>query len=529
MSERYLLDCTLRDGGYLNDWKFGEEAIATVFDRLVASGTDWIEVGFLDERRSFDPERTIQPDTASFDRIFGKLEKGASRLTGMIDFGTCGIGQLSPKAESVLDGIRIIFKKDKMRPALAFAREVKTKGYEVFVQAVSITSYSDEDLRELIELVNDVKPYAVSMVDTYGLLDSTGLDHIIEVIDRELLPGICLGYHAHNNFQLGYANVMSVLNTKTERPVLVDGTLYGMGKSAGNAPIELIAMYMNEHCSRAFDVLQMQEAIQTCIMDLFLKRPWGYTLFFFIAALNKCHPDYVAYLMNKRTLSVSAINEILKSIPDEEKLNKNMALLESLYLRYQATECSDDEDIESLKTLFTGRKVLAVGPGRTSVTEKEKVDQKIRGEGPLIVSINYLPETYDSDLLFLTNSRRYNQIAYKLQNSSVVPVATSNVKSAGRAFSYTLNYRSLIDEDAEFPDNSLLMFMRLMMKLGVKEVMLAGFDGYTPDDINYFDGKMAYDFVREKADILNRQVKDFLAGEGKGLQVTFVTKSHYAE
>ncbi|MBR5739001.1 MAG: 3-hydroxy-3-methylglutaryl-CoA lyase, partial [Lachnospiraceae bacterium] len=431
---------------------------------------------------------------------------------------------------SRIDGIRIIFKKDKMRPALAFSKEVKALGYAVFVQAVSITSYSDEDLKELIDLVNEVRPYAVSMVDTYGLLDSTGLDHIIEVIDRELDPGIALGYHAHNNFQLGYANVMSVLNTKTERTILVDGTLYGMGKSAGNAPIELIAMYMNRRFGRAFDVLQMQEAIQTCIMDLFLKKPWGYTLFYYIAAANNCHPDYVAYLMNKRTLSVSAINEILERIPEEEKLNKNMALIENLYLDYQATECNDDGEIEALKAVFfEERKVLVIGPGRNALLEKEKVVRKIREEQPLVVSINYLPEEYHPDILFLTNSRRYNQIAYKLQHSYVIPVATSNVKSAGRNFEFTLNYRSLIDESAEFPDNSLLMFLRLLMKLGVREVLLAGFDGYTPDDINYYDGKMAYDFVREKTDILNRQVKEFLRGEGKDLRVTFVTKSHYEE
>ena len=273
MSERLLLDCTMRDGGYLNDWKFGSDNIAYLFEREVASGVDFIEVGFLDERRGFDPERTIQPDTASFDRIFGTLPKGRSKAVAMIDYGTCGISHLSDKKDSWLDGIRVIFKKDKMHEALAFCGEVKSLGYLVFVQAVSITSYNDEELKELIGLVNGISPYAVSMVDTYGLLDSSGLNHILRTIDGTLAPEIRLGYHAHNNFQLGYANAMSLLNYETERGLLVDGTLYGMGKSAGNAPIELLAMYMNEHCGRDFDVLQMQEAISTSIMDFYTQRP----------------------------------------------------------------------------------------------------------------------------------------------------------------------------------------------------------------------------------------------------------------
>lgn len=84
-----LLDCTLRDGGYLNDWRFGYSNIVSIFERLVDAGVDIIEVGFIDERRPFDIDRSIFPDTASCDKIYGKLKKGKSMVVGMIDFGTC--------------------------------------------------------------------------------------------------------------------------------------------------------------------------------------------------------------------------------------------------------------------------------------------------------------------------------------------------------------------------------------------------------------------------------------------------------
>ncbi len=165
-----LLDCTLRDGGYINDWNFGQNTLINVFERVTASGVEFMELGFLDERRAFDPNRSIMPDTSCMTRIFGGLPKGDSKLLGMIDYGTCGIEHIQPCSETVIDGIRVIFKKHLREPALAFCKQLKDLGYIVFAQLVSITSYEDDELMDLIRLANEVKPYAVSMVDTYGLM-----------------------------------------------------------------------------------------------------------------------------------------------------------------------------------------------------------------------------------------------------------------------------------------------------------------------------------------------------------------------
>ena len=146
MKRIQLLDCTLRDGGYVNDWRFGYTNIVSMFERLVDANVDIIELGFLDERRPFDIDRTIFPDTKSADKIYGSLDKKKAMVVGMIDFGTCSIENLSPCNESYLDGIRVIFKKGKMLPAMEFCRQVKVLGYKVFAQLVSVNSYTDEEL-----------------------------------------------------------------------------------------------------------------------------------------------------------------------------------------------------------------------------------------------------------------------------------------------------------------------------------------------------------------------------------------------
>ncbi|MCR5234638.1 MAG: aldolase catalytic domain-containing protein [Lachnospiraceae bacterium] len=531
MRERYLLDCTLRDGGYINDWEFGHDNLVNVFERVVASGVDLIEIGFIDDRRSFDINRSIFPDTKCADRIYGRLDRRSSMVVGMIDYGTCDISNIAPCRESFIDGIRVIFKKNKMFKAMDYCRQVKELGYKVFAQLVSVTSYSDEELMEVIGLANEIKPYALSMVDTYGLLNPSELKHIMKIIDSNMDIDITLGFHAHNNFQLGYVNATTALDYDTDRDILVDGTLYGMGKSAGNAPLELVAMYMNEHYGKSYVITEMQEAITTSVMDFQKRSPWGYQLFYYIAASNRVHPDYVSYLMNKRTLSVTAINEILSRIPPDQKLEKNMKLVEKLYMEYQKNECDDSSDIRNLSAELEGREILMIGPGAAVVRHEDKVASFIRNKDPLIISINYIPQRFHPHYMFITNTTRFLQSATKLHesvNEDIRLIASSNLTKNVRDFDYIINYSSVIDEKAEFPDNSMCMLIRVLLRCGCKSVALAGFDGYNPDNVNYFDIDKAYSFLNDKAEALNAYATDFFDGIKDRIEVTFVTPTMYS-
>ncbi|MDE7366516.1 MAG: 3-hydroxy-3-methylglutaryl-CoA lyase, partial [Lachnospiraceae bacterium] len=91
MGEIKLLDCTLRDGGYVNDWEFGHNNLVSIFERIVGAGVDIIEVGFLDERRPFDINRSIMPDSADVEKIYGSLDRKQALVVGMIDYVTFGI------------------------------------------------------------------------------------------------------------------------------------------------------------------------------------------------------------------------------------------------------------------------------------------------------------------------------------------------------------------------------------------------------------------------------------------------------
>ena len=526
-----LLDCTLRDGGYVNDWQFGHDKTLEIFSRLVSSGVDFIEIGFLDARRDFDINRTIMPNTQAANEIFANVDKGNSTVLAMIDFGTCPIENLQPKSETFIDGIRVIFKEHKMPAALEFCRQVKALGYKVFAQMVSVTTYSDEKLVEYCRAVNEVMPFATSPVDTYGLLDDEHLLHIANILDKHLAPEIKLGFHAHNNFQLGYANARAFLDLDTPRGILVDGTLYGMGKSAGNAPLELLMMYMNEHFDRYYDTSQALEAIDNVVLDIWRRQYWGYNLFFYLSAAARCHPNYVSYLMNKRTLSIRQITSILNSIVDDKKLMYDPKYAEQLYLDYQNINCDDEAAIARLKRALDGREVLLLGPGNNIKRQRSKVRALIKNAAPILIAVNYAPKDFFADYIFLTNARRYTQLRYDLhaeRNSTTEIIATSNVTKAEGDFDYVLNYGSLIDRSTEIIDNSLVMLLKAMIKIGVRKINLAGFDGYSKRADNYFDVSREYSFAKTKAEYLNQYVRDFLDTLDDSIEINFVTDSRYS-
>lgn len=531
MKDLKLLDCTLRDGGYVNDWKFGYTNIVSIFERLVDSGTDIIEVGFLDDRRPFDIDRSIFPDTASADRIYGGLDKKNSMIVGMIDYGTCAIENLAPCDQTCLDGIRVIFKKGKMYPAMEYCRQVKALGYRVFSQLVSVTSYSDEELLELIRLVNDVKPYGVSMVDTYGLLDSDQLLHLYQILDEHVDPEIRIGFHAHNNFQLGYANSLAFLKYPGKHDIVVDGTLYGMGKSAGNPPIELIAMTLNDRYGKNYQISAMLEAINESIMDYYMTAPWGYKTFFYLCAKNRCHPNYLTDYQKEENLSVSMLDALLATIePEDKKLLYDKALGKDYYQKFLQEHYDDGKSINDFLDFIGDRKLLLIGPGKNIRLQERIVQEFIRTEQPVTISVNYLPDSVRTDCVFITNPKRYHDMTLplrKAENAGVKTLATTNVTCRNGSFDFVINRAPLLEKDERIIDNSFLMLVKFLHSIGIKTLFCAGFDGYSDKESNYSNPDMEYSFVKREAVSLNSHMKQSIAEYRKRMDIHFITYSAY--
>lgn len=523
-----LLDCTLRDGGYVNDWEFGHSVITGTYKRLDESGVEYIEVGFLDERRPFDMNRTIVPNTDCFNVLFENVEKKHAIPVAMIDFGTCSLENIGDASTTFVDGIRVIFKKEKIEEALPFCKAIKEKGYKLFIQAISITAYSEKDMLDYIKKINEIKPYAFSIVDTYGLLDEEKLTYYFGMLENNLDKEIHIGYHAHNNFQLGFSNSMKFAAQETKHALVVDATVYGMGKSAGNCPIELISLHLNENYGKNYDINQFLEILDTDLMSVYQKYYWGYKYNYYISAMQNCHPDYVKFLLDRKTLSISAINQILAEIPEDIKLLYNREYIENTYRKHQSKDIDDGQALAEIKQYIDGRNILLLGPGKSITPAQDKIDEYIREHNAIVIAVNFGPKHFKCDYVFVSNSKRYSRLvnskgirqrAYKL-------ITTSNITPFDGQLDYVLNYPALLEESHQSYDNALLLGLTALRKLDVKKVTLAGFDGFS-NEADYYD--VSYSFAGNESYKLqnNEKVINGLKMIKVDMKLEFLTESLY--
>lgn len=533
-----ILDCTLRDGGYNNDWEFGHNNLLNVYSRITESNIDIIETGFIDDRRPFDINRSIFPDTKSIGDIYGLVENKPYMTVAMIDYGTCTIENIQPCSESLIDGIRVIFKKHRMYEAMEYCRKLKQLGYKVFAQLVSITSYNDDDLKKICDLVNDVNPYAVSIVDTYGLLYPTDLLHYYDVLHNNIREEIGIGFHAHNNLQLAYANVMTFIDKADEyerngskRLAIVDGTLYGMGKSAGNAPLELVAKYLNNKYDFNYNIDLLLVAIEESIKEEYQKNRWDYKTLFFMSANKKVHPSYLCFFENKGNLSKVKINKLLDKLSDDKKLLYDEKYAEKIYKQYINETFDDQQEFNHLSDTIDGKQVMIIGPGKNILLQEKKVIDFIEEKKPIIISINYIPSNIDVDYVFITKTARYKKMIKQLyeKKDSVKIIATSNIQLHNNDKIYVFQRENLIEKNDSIIDNSFLMLLKILRQTTVNKLALAGLDGYSDKEDNYFQPDMEYSFIKSMANNLNQKIRNILSCEYNYMDIEYVTYSHYMD
>jgi len=314
-----LLDCTLRDGGFVNDWQFGHQTVKNIIGKLADANVNFIEVGYLHDSAKADLDSTQYPHTKALWGAVSEMNRKNSKFSAMIDFGACSLENVGAQKESGIDTIRVTVKQtDGRDDIILFLKEIRARGYAVCVQPVSVTNWSETDMQNLLEHLQSVDIAQVAVVDTYGLLHWHEAEKYFRLLDDNLAPGVELGFHAHNNFQMAYSNSVMLTQFPTKRNIIIDASLYGMGKSAGNAHTELVAMYLNRVCGSNYDLVSLMEAIDSEIARLRPELPWGYSLQYYLAALHRCHPNYVKFLWGEIPLSV--IDEILGSMEPSQKL-----------------------------------------------------------------------------------------------------------------------------------------------------------------------------------------------------------------
>lgn len=531
MGNAQLLDCTLRDGAYLIDKKFGDNTIHGIIRGLVQARMDYIEIGFFQDD-GFGEGKTVFRDSADAAR-FVPADKGVSEFTVLADYSRFTVDNLDDRRVESIDAVRECFFKHERYDAIAACYKIKEKGYKVFVQPVDILGYTDVELLELIALVNQLEPYCVSIVDTFGSMYEEDLRHVYSLIDRNLASGIKIGFHSHNNMQLSNALSQSFLRMAIgKRQVIVDGTISGMGRGAGNTPTELIAQYMVAKLGYSYDMDALLDIIDGYMDNIRARCTWGYSTPYFIAGCYSAHVNNIAYLTQKNSIRSRDIRYILNKIGAQPRKRYDYNLLEQTYLEYLQSDVDDTMVLDTLHNALSGRSVVIVAPGKTVSSHSNEVIEYIRTNNAVVITVNFLHDTIPADFVYMSNVRRYRYWRNATEFAVIKKIITSNVLSCGDEQTAIVSFTRLVKCGWEHLDNSTIMLLRLLDLLQVKSIAIAGLDGYGfRSEENYATSYLELANVKENPTALNDEIsamlRDYLETRQNSVPVTFITPSRF--
>ena len=514
------LDCTLRDGGYCNGWNFGRENIARILNGLLAANIEYIECGFLTNRWDYDINQTKFTDLKQIEPMIPNGKVGKPCLV-MINYGEYSIEDLPKCEDTYIDGIRVAFHKKDMEEAIGFCESIKKKGYLVFVQPMVSMSYSEKEFVSLIYEVNRIKPYAFYIVDSFGMMKRRDLMQFVELTEMNLFEDIILGFHAHNNMQLAYSNAQYLSDLQISRSLIIDVSIHGMGRGAGNLNAELFLDYLNETQNNGYSIKPILNLMDEIISGFYEEKPWGYSLPNYLSATHMIHPNYATYLDGKKTLTLEAMDDIFEMIEEDKGVEYDEKYIEQLYIAYLSRRDLTDSSIREISKNIKDRKILLIAPGRSAVDKKDSIKEFVKEENPVIISINHDYPYLEADYIFVSNMRRFRQLSERVYDKTII---TSNIKSKD---TYAcVEYYRLLNVVEGVRDNAGLMAIKFLSELGISEFYLAGFDGYSNDVYKNFETRdMALLNPTELLEKMNDGMKHVMEIYSQQFRIHFLTES----
>lgn len=320
-----LLDCTLRDGGLgledacknkLSDVVFSLDDINRVTHFLKKSGVEIIELGSIELSKEDKTPFAIYQDVQHISKQIPADRSPNQMYVGLFRGPDTPIEDIPNWNPSLVDGLRVIIRYSELQKSMDFCAALAKKGYKVFVQPMLTMRYTEEELDLIIRESNNMNAYAVYFVDSYGYMQEQDVLRFVKKYDEGLKPGIRIGFHAHNNMNLAYANAISFIQNQTRRNLVCDTCAIGMGQGAGNLQTELIVPYMMREFGKKYDfaaILEVCEIIEKYSSESI----WGYSVARMLSALHQTAYKYAVSLRKHYGLTLAQIDSVFSRIPED--------------------------------------------------------------------------------------------------------------------------------------------------------------------------------------------------------------------
>ena len=281
-----VLDCTIRDGGLMNNHLFTDDFLSAVFKSLNSSGVDYIELGYKADESQFSRSEYGSMKFCS-EKDIEKVVNGEeikSKISVMVDMGRVDPSKIPQKSESLIDMMRVASYVKDIDKAIDLANQLQSKGYEVTINLMAVSHARELELDEaLIQVEKESNVDALYLVDSFGALYSEQIKHLAKKY-KSLMPTKEIGIHAHNNQQLAFANTIEAVIQNVN---FLDGTIFGIGRAAGNCPLELLLGFLK---NPKYDLRPILEILESHFVKLKEEIEWGYTIPYMITGILDLHP-----------------------------------------------------------------------------------------------------------------------------------------------------------------------------------------------------------------------------------------------
>ncbi|PIQ86260.1 MAG: nucleoid-structuring protein H-NS [Candidatus Omnitrophica bacterium CG11_big_fil_rev_8_21_14_0_20_43_6] len=281
-----VLDCTVRDGGLMNNHNFDLRFVREVYKALSEAGIDYMEIGYKNSKRLFNTKEYGKWKFCNDQDIRDVIEgiKSQTKISVMVDVDRVDVEDVLPKKDSPVDMIRVATYVKDVDKAIYLVNHFADKGYETTVNIMAISRALDNELTECLEqLEKECRAQIIYIVDSFGSLYQETTGFLIKKA-KSILKTKEVGMHAHNNQQLAFSNTIEAIIHDAN---YVDGSIFGLGRAAGNCPTELILGFLK---NPKYDIRPILDVISKEFVPLQKKIEWGYFIPYAITGILDEHP-----------------------------------------------------------------------------------------------------------------------------------------------------------------------------------------------------------------------------------------------
>ncbi|MFH1045565.1 MAG: aldolase catalytic domain-containing protein [Candidatus Omnitrophota bacterium] len=289
-----VLDCTIRDGGLINNHDFDHHFVRAVYQAVVAAGIDYMEIGYRNSKKLFSAN-DFGPWKFCSDEDIKRVTDGIksdTKVSIMVDVDRVDLDDIQRKTESPISMIRVASYVKDIDKAIFMVNDFAAKGYETTINIMAISVDQGPELDEALhQIADESKVNVVYIVDSFGALYQESVEHLIKKA-KGILKDREVGFHGHNHQQLAFSNTIEAIIHNAN---YLDATVYGIGRAAGNCPLELLVGFLK---NPKFDIRPILDLISKEFIPLRNKIEWGYIIPYAISGMMNIHPKAAMALRN---------------------------------------------------------------------------------------------------------------------------------------------------------------------------------------------------------------------------------------